>query len=73
MYACVDCRTDQGTVLLFEPNPGDPDAAWYVDAPSLEAWFDGYVHGTGWWDKLETGEEPDMPPWPYAKERAHTK
>ncbi|MGH3712882.1 MAG: SMI1/KNR4 family protein, partial [Micromonosporaceae bacterium] len=70
MYACVDCRSDLGTVLLFEPNPGDPDAAWYVEAPSLEAWFDGYVNRTGWWDKLEDGEEPDMPVWPHAKERA---
>jgi SMI1 / KNR4 family (SUKH-1) len=33
-YACVDYRSDQGTVLLFEPNPGDPDLAWHVDAPS---------------------------------------
>src|SRR5512142_422220 len=37
MYACVDCRTPEGTVLLFEPNPGVPDLAWYVDSPSLAA------------------------------------
>jgi hypothetical protein len=70
MYACVDCRSDQGTVLLFEPNPGEPDRAWYVDAPSLEAWFEGYVSRTGWWDKLEEGDEPEMQPWPYFKDRA---
>ncbi|WP_433062560.1 SMI1/KNR4 family protein [Dactylosporangium sp. CS-033363] len=64
MYACVDCRTDEGTVLLFEPNPGVPEMAWYVDAPSLESWFEGYVNRTGWWDRLEGGEDPDMPPWP---------
>ncbi|GIJ50961.1 SMI1/KNR4 family protein [Virgisporangium aliadipatigenens] len=70
MYACVDCRSEQGTVLLFEPNPGDPDLAWYIDAPSLEMWFDGYVSRTGWWDKLEDGDEPDLQPWPDFKVRA---
>jgi hypothetical protein len=70
MYACVDCRSEQGTVLLFEPNPGDPDLAWYIDAPSLEAWFDSYVSRTGWWDKLKDGDEPDLPPWPDRKTRA---
>jgi hypothetical protein len=70
MYACVDCRNDRGTVLLFEPNPGEPDLAWYVDTPNLEAWFEAYVNRTGWWDKLEDGEEPDMQPWPDFRERA---
>jgi SMI1 / KNR4 family (SUKH-1) len=70
MYACVDCRSEHGTVLLFEPNPGDPDLAWYVDATSLDVWFEGYVSVAGWWDKLEAGEEPDMPLWPDFKERA---
>ncbi|MFI6824995.1 SMI1/KNR4 family protein [Micromonospora sp. NPDC050187] len=71
MYACVDCRSDQGTVLLFEPNPGDPDAAWWIDSPSLAAWFEHYVNDTGWWVKAEEGEDPDeMAPWPEAKERA---
>jgi hypothetical protein len=47
MYACVDCRSDDGTVLLFEPNPGDPDLARYVDADRLEDWFDHYINDTG--------------------------
>lgn len=34
MYACVDCHGEQGMVLPFEPNPGDPDVAWYIDSPS---------------------------------------
>ncbi|MGW4498952.1 SMI1/KNR4 family protein [Micromonospora sp. NPDC004336] len=71
MYACVDCRNDQGSVLLFEPNPGDPDAAWWIDSPSLAAWFEHYVNDTGWWVKAEEGEDlDDMPPWPAAKSRA---
>ena len=71
MYACVDCRSEDATVLLFEPNPGDPDLAWYVDAPSLAAWFTHYVEDTGWWVAAERGEEfAPMPPWPHAGERA---
>jgi hypothetical protein len=70
MYACVDCRSEPGTVLLFEPNPGEPELAWYIDAPSLEAWMERYVSRTGWWDKLEDGDEPEMQPWPDFEERA---
>ena len=71
MYACVDCRSEQGRVLLFEPNPGDPDAAWWIDSPSLEDWFEHYVNDTGWWVKAEAGEDTDeMPPWPEARHRA---
>jgi hypothetical protein len=42
MYAGVDCRSEDGTVLLFEPNPGDPHAAWSIDTPSLAAWLENY-------------------------------
>ncbi|MFE0591363.1 SMI1/KNR4 family protein [Micromonospora echinospora] len=73
MYACVDCRSEEGTVLLFEPNPGDPDVAWWIDSPSLAAWFGHYVDDTGWWVKAEAGEDLDeMAPWPDARERAAT-
>ncbi len=71
MYACVACRSEKGTVLLFEPNPGDPDFAWYVDADSLEAWFEHYINDTGWWNSLENGDEPaDMPLWTEVHARA---
>jgi hypothetical protein len=71
MYACVDCRSSEGTVLLFEPNPGDPDLAWWIDSPSLAAWFEHYVNDTGWWIKAERGEDlDDMAPWPEAAKRA---
>ncbi|MCW3819325.1 SMI1/KNR4 family protein [Micromonospora sp. DR5-3] len=71
MYACVDCRSAEGTVLLFEPNPGDPDVAWWIDSPSLRQWLEHYIHDTGWWVKAEEGEGlDDMPPWPHARARA---
>jgi hypothetical protein len=65
MYACVDCGSDEGVVLLFEPNPGKPELAWYLDSPTLAAWFRHYVDDTGWWLKAEAGGEPDgLPLWP---------
>ncbi|GIG85169.1 SMI1/KNR4 family protein [Plantactinospora endophytica] len=70
MYACVDCRSDAGTVLLFEPNPGDPDEAWFVDTPSLAEWLEHYVDDTGWWVKAENGEDFEMAPWKEARRRA---
>lgn len=51
----------QATVLLFEPNPGDPDNAWFVDAPSLTAWLQAWLDGTGWYDSLNDDLEPT--PW----------
>jgi len=71
MYACVDCRSPEGTVLLFEPNPGDPDLAWWIDSPSLAAWLDHYVRDTGWWSRVEAGEDIDeLRPWREARPRA---
>jgi hypothetical protein len=62
MYACVDCRSPEATVLLFEPNPGDPDHAWFVDTPTLADWLRSWVEGTGWWDVME--DDFRMAPWP---------
>ncbi|MER5509526.1 SMI1/KNR4 family protein [Streptomyces sp. NPDC002766] len=62
MYACVDCRSPEATVLLFEPNPGDPDHAWFVDTPTLADWLRSWVEGTGWWDVME--DDFQMAPWP---------
>ncbi|MET7380964.1 SMI1/KNR4 family protein [Streptomyces sp. NPDC005526] len=62
MYACVDCRAPEATVLLFEPNPGDPDHAWFVDAPSLADWLHTWVDGTGWYEEMN--EDLEMAPWP---------
>lgn len=61
MYACVDCRGPEPTVLLFEPNADDADHAWYVDAPSLAHWLCAWVDGTGWYEEMN--EELEMAPW----------
>jgi hypothetical protein len=62
MYACVDCRTREGTVLLYEPNADEAAHAWYVDEPSLADWLRTWLDGTGWYD--ESNDGADLAPWP---------
>ncbi|MFI1396249.1 SMI1/KNR4 family protein [Streptomyces sp. NPDC020681] len=62
MYACVDARSENGTVLLFEPNADEADHAWYVDAPSLADWLRGWLDGTGWYEEANDGM--DLEAWP---------
>ncbi|WP_151482667.1 SMI1/KNR4 family protein [Streptomyces albicerus] len=61
MYACVDCRIPDATVLLFEPNADEADHAWYVDAPTLTSWLHTWLDGTGWYEEFNDG--PDLEPW----------
>ena len=61
MYACVDCRSPEGTVLLFEPNTDAADDAWYTDAPGLAEWLHKWLDGTGWYE--ESNDGPDLEPW----------
>ncbi|MFJ7020556.1 SMI1/KNR4 family protein [Streptomyces sp. NPDC101117] len=61
MYACVDCRSPEAPVLLFEPNADDAAHAWYVDAPSLADWLRAWLDGTGWYE--ETNDDMDLTPW----------
>ena len=61
MYACVDCRTPDATVLLFEPNADKADHAWYVDAPTLTSWLQAWLDGSGWYD--ESNDGADLHPW----------
>lgn len=61
MYACVDCRSPEATVLLFEPNAGESDRAWFVDSPGLADWLRAWVDGTGWYDIMD--DELQMAPW----------
>ncbi|MEU8585606.1 SMI1/KNR4 family protein [Streptomyces sp. NPDC048664] len=62
MYACVDCDTPQGMVLLYEPNADDARQAWYVDASSLAEWLQAWLDGTGWYE--ESHEGADLALWP---------
>ena len=51
MLACVDCRSPQGTVLLFEPNAVQDDwaDAWFIDSDDLASWLETTLDGTGWY------------------------
>ncbi|MFE9404100.1 SMI1/KNR4 family protein [Streptomyces sp. NPDC006530] len=53
MFACVDCRSDDGTVLLFEPNAisgQDVSSGWFIDAGSLAEWLETWLDGRGWYE-----------------------
>ncbi|QES56096.1 hypothetical protein DEJ51_19615 [Streptomyces venezuelae] len=66
MDACVDCRSDAAQVLLFDPNPGEPELAWSIDTPSLHGWLRGWLDGTAWFcEESGLGEECDLElaPW----------
>ncbi|OEJ33244.1 SMI1/KNR4 family protein [Streptomyces subrutilus] len=61
MYACVDCRSENAQVLLFDPNPGEPDLAWSIDAPGLAGWLRGWLDGTAWFcEESALGEEIEL-------------
>lgn len=62
MYACVDCQSPDGTVLLYEPNADEAGHAWYVDAPDLATWLRVWLDGTGWYE--ESNDGADLPLWP---------
>lgn len=70
MYACVDCRTPEGAVLLFEPNADDAEHAWYTDAPGLAEWLNTWLDGTGWYEESNDGQ--DLEPWPEFRIRTAT-
>ncbi|WP_060179539.1 SMI1/KNR4 family protein [Streptomyces sp. IMTB 1903] len=71
MYACVDCRSETAQVLLFDPNPGEPDLAWSVDAPGLACWLRGWLDGTAWFcEESALGEDHDLELAPWAEFRS---
>ncbi|MGE7386069.1 SMI1/KNR4 family protein [Streptomyces sp. NPDC004126] len=69
MSACVDCRSDTAQMLLFEPNPGERDLAWYHKSAGLADWLRDWLDGTGWfrdeeeWGEEDDGDETEMTPW----------
>lgn len=72
MLACVDCRSTDGTVLLFEPNALDGEetsTAWFVDSPSLTEWLQTWLNGCGWYEAAQVDDDSVMEPWPEAADR----
>jgi hypothetical protein len=72
MFACVDCRSEDGTVLLFEPNAisgQDLSRAWFVDAGSLAEWLETWLAGRGWYEEDVVDEGFDMALWTEASAR----
>ncbi|MFE2294497.1 SMI1/KNR4 family protein [Streptomyces sp. NPDC059452] len=72
MIAAVDCLSEDGTVLLFEPNAitgQDVTSGWFVDAGSLAEWLETWLTGSGWYEEGTIYEEFTMAPWPDAASR----
>ncbi|MFD7734006.1 SMI1/KNR4 family protein [Kitasatospora phosalacinea] len=72
MFACVDCRSEDGTVLLFEPNAitgQDVSRAWFIDAGSLAEWLESWLDGQGWYEEDTVDRDFDMAPWADASSR----
>ncbi|MFK0181653.1 SMI1/KNR4 family protein [Streptomyces xanthochromogenes] len=74
IYAGVDCFSEGGQVLLFEPNPysgGSWDECWFLDSPSLAAWLETWLAGAGWYeeDALGRGDLVEPQEWEQAADR----
>ncbi|MFI9585890.1 SMI1/KNR4 family protein [Streptomyces sp. NPDC052236] len=72
MFACVDCRSEGGTVLLFEPNAisgQDLSRAWFIDAGSLAEWLETWLAGRGWYEQDAVDDGFDMVLWAEATSR----
>ncbi|MFJ6727913.1 SMI1/KNR4 family protein [Streptomyces sp. NPDC091281] len=70
MYAGVDCRSTDGQVLLFEPNPysgGSWEECWFLDAPGLAGWLETWLAGTGWFEEDAYGRDDVTEPQPWEK------
>ncbi|MCX4690707.1 SMI1/KNR4 family protein [Kitasatospora purpeofusca] len=72
MLACVDCRSEDGTVLLFEPNAiagQDVSSGWFVDAGSLAEWLEAWLDGRGWYEADPADGDFELVPWADAASR----
>lgn len=74
MYAAVDCFSEDGQVLLFEPNPyggGSWEPCWFLDAAGLAEWLETWLAGTGWFEEDAYGSEDvaEPQPWDQAADR----
>lgn len=71
MYAAVDCHSEQGPVLLFEPNAyegGAWDKCWLLDSESLIAWLEAWLNKTSWAEiNAQAGADfVELEPWKQA-------
>ncbi len=74
MYAGVDCFSEDGQVLLFEPNPyggGSWEQCWFLDSAGLAAWLETWLAGTGWFeeDAFDRDDLVEPRPWEQAADR----
>ncbi|WP_405811289.1 hypothetical protein OG524_19430 [Streptomyces sp. NBC_01520] len=72
MVAGVDCPSQGGTVLLFEPNAihdQELSGTWFVDAGCLAEWLEAWLAGTSWHEEEAVGEGLYMPLWADAASR----
>ncbi len=59
MLAAVDCRSAEGTVLLFDPESADGDwaRAWFQDAGTLAEWLETSLTGRGWYADPDVADD----------------
>ncbi|QKW24817.1 SMI1/KNR4 family protein [Streptomyces seoulensis] len=74
MYAGVDCLSEDGQVLLFEPNPysgGSWEQCWFLDSAGLATWLETWLGGTGWFeeDAFDRDDLAEPQPWNQAASR----
>ncbi|ROQ59409.1 SMI1/KNR4 family protein SUKH-1 [Streptomyces sp. 840.1] len=74
MYAGVDCRSEDGQVLLFDPNPyggGSWERCWFLDSAGLAGWLETWLAGAGWFeeDAHERDDVAEPEPWDEAGSR----
>ncbi|MEV7502477.1 SMI1/KNR4 family protein [Streptomyces sp. NPDC093018] len=74
MYAGIDCRSADGQVLLFEPNPysgGSWAECWFLDSDGIAAWLETWLAGTGWFeeDACDRDDVVEPRPWDQAVNR----
>ncbi|WP_218020104.1 hypothetical protein [Nocardia anaemiae] len=70
MYAGVNCFSEDGQVLLFEPNPdsdGSGDQCWFLDSAGLAAWLETWLTGTGWFEEEAVDRDDVVEPQPWGQ------
>lgn len=57
MYHCIDCKTKNGKIVLFEPNPHEDGRSWndafFPFCPSLNKYLTVWLDGGDVWQAFE--------------------